>query len=86
MPLWVLFQEYRSEKAMEALKNMAPSCARVIREGHTLEIAATAIVPGDVVLLEAGNIIPADVRFFETHQMKVDESAFDWRIAECRKK
>lgn len=68
-------QEYRSEKAMEALKNMAPSCARVIREGHTLEIAATAIVPGDVVLLEAGNIIPADVRFFETHQMKVDESA-----------
>jgi Ca2+-transporting ATPase len=68
-------QEYRSEKAMEALKNMVPSCARVMREGNTLEIAAVDLVPGDVVLLEAGNIIPADVRFFETHQIKVDESA-----------
>ena len=68
-------QEYRSEKAMEALKNMVPSYARVIREGNTLEIAAAELVPGDVVLLEAGNIIPADIRFFETHQIKVDESA-----------
>lgn len=68
-------QEYRSEKAMEALKNMAPSFARVVREGSTLEITATELVPGDLVLLEAGNIIPADIRFFETHQIKVDESA-----------
>lgn len=68
-------QEYRSEKAMEALKNMVPSYARVIREGNTLEIATAELVPGDVVLLEAGNIIPADIRFFETHQIKVDESA-----------
>lgn len=68
-------QEYRSEKAMEALKKMAPSYARVMREGHTVEIAATDLVPGDVVLLEAGSIVPADVRFFETHQIKVDESA-----------
>jgi P-type Ca2+ transporter type 2C len=68
-------QEYRSEKAMEALKNMVPSNARVVREGHTLEIVAADLVPGDVVLLEAGNIIPADIRFFETHQIKVDESA-----------
>ncbi len=68
-------QEYRSEKAMEALKNMVPSYARVIREGNTLEITAAELVPGDVVLLEAGNIIPADIRFFETHQIKVDESA-----------
>ena len=68
-------QEYRSEKAMEALKNMVPSYARVIREGNTLEITAAELVPGDVVLLEAGNIIPADIRFFETHQLKVDESA-----------
>jgi len=68
-------QEYRSEKAMEALKNMVPSSAKVIREGHTMQIAAVDLVPGDVVLLEAGNIIPADIRFFETHQIKVDESA-----------
>ncbi len=68
-------QEYRSEKAMEALKNMVPSYARIMREGNTLEIASANLVPGDVVLLEAGNIIPADIRFFETHQIKVDESA-----------
>lgn len=68
-------QEYRSEKAMEALKNMVPSNAKVMREGHTLEIATTDLVPGDVVFLEAGNIVPADVRFFEAHQIKVDESA-----------
>ena len=67
-------QEYRSEKAMEALKNMVPTNARVIREGNLLEIDATNLVPGDVVSLEAGNIIPADVRFFEIHQIKVDES------------
>jgi Ca2+-transporting ATPase len=60
---------------MEALKNMIPSCARVVREGNITEITATDLVPGDVVVLEAGNIIPADIRFFETHQIKVDESA-----------
>ncbi|MBG6109607.1 Ca2+-transporting ATPase [Flavobacterium sp. CG_9.10] len=68
-------QEYRAEKAMEALKNMAANSARVLREGKMMDIPATELVPGDVVLLEAGNIIPADVRFFETHQIKVDESA-----------
>ena len=68
-------QEYRSEKAMEALKNMVPSNAKVVRGDNTIEIPAADLVPGDVVLLDAGNIIPADVRFFETHQIKVDESA-----------
>jgi Ca2+-transporting ATPase len=67
-------QEFRAEKAMEALKNMTPSIARIIREGNTFEISAIDLVAGDVVLLEAGNRIPADVRFFETHQIKVDES------------
>ncbi len=67
-------QELRSEKTMEALKNMVSTNARVVRENHTFEILASDLVPGDVVLLEAGNIIPADVRFFETHQIKVDES------------
>ena len=68
-------QEYRAEKAMEALKSMAANNARVIREGKMIDIPAENLVPGDVVSLEAGNIIPADVRFFETHQVKVDESA-----------
>jgi Ca2+-transporting ATPase len=68
-------QEYRAEKAMEALKSMVTSNARVMREGKTIDIATSDLVPGDVVLLEAGNSIPADIRFFETHQIKVDESA-----------
>jgi len=67
-------QEYRAEKAMEALKQMAATSARVYREGSILEIPAVELVPGDLVSLEAGNIIPADVRFIETHNLKVDES------------
>ncbi|OOG78470.1 cation-translocating P-type ATPase [Flavobacterium sp. A45] len=67
-------QEYRAEKAMEALKNMVASTARVFRDGKTIDIDAYDLVLGDVVLLEAGNIIPADVRFLEAHQIKVDES------------
>lgn len=68
-------QEYRAEKAMEALKGMVSSNARIIRGGTSMSITAVDLVPGDVVSLEAGNIIPADVRFFETHQVKVDESS-----------
>jgi len=67
-------QEYKADKAMEALKKMAASNARIVREGKTIKIPAEDLVPGDVVMLEAGNIIPADVRFFETHVVKVDES------------
>ena len=68
-------QEYRAEKAMEALKKMAASQARILRAGKMLDILASDLVPGDVAVLEAGNVIPADIRFFETHQTKVDESA-----------
>ncbi len=67
-------QEYRADKAMEALQKMAASVARILREGKNIDIATEDIVPGDVVMLEAGNIIPADVRFLETHQVKADES------------
>ncbi|MFV8270137.1 cation-translocating P-type ATPase [Flavobacterium sp. GT2N3] len=67
-------QEYRAEKAMEALKNMVANHARILRNGKKIDVPASDIVPGDVVELEAGNVIPADVRFFETHQIKVDES------------
>ena len=68
-------QEYRAEKAMQALKKMVANHARIMREGKMITIPASDLVPGDVVVLEAGNVIPADIRFFETHQIKVDESA-----------
>jgi Ca2+-transporting ATPase len=68
-------QEYRTDKAMEALQKMAASHAQVLRDGQAQQVPTAELVPGDVVLLEAGNVIPADVRFLETHALKVDESS-----------
>ena len=68
-------QEYRAEKAMEALKKMAVPTVLVRRDGHTKEISSTGLVPGDIVLLETGNLVPADGRVIETNALKVDESA-----------
>lgn len=68
-------QEYRAEKSMEALKKMAALHSQVIREGETKTIDSVDLVPGDLVVLEAGNVIPADLRLVETHSFRVNESA-----------
>jgi len=67
-------QEYRAEKAIEALKKMSATMTRVIREGKIYEIESSEIVPGDLVLLEAGNVVPADIRMNESFNLKIDES------------
>jgi len=67
-------QEYRSEQAMEALKKMTAPTATVIRDGERQEIPARELVPGDIVLLETGDRIPADVRITESVNLKVDEA------------
>ncbi|TKB35052.1 MAG: calcium-translocating P-type ATPase, PMCA-type [Nitrospira sp.] len=67
-------QEYRAERAVAALKLLAAATALVRRGGQVTEISALRLVPGDVVLLEAGNVMPADIRLIETVQLKVDES------------
>jgi Ca2+-transporting ATPase len=69
------FQEYRAEKAMQALKQMAVSQARVLRDGSSNWLPATVLVAGDVVLLEAGNAVPADVRIIESINLKIEEAA-----------
>lgn len=68
-------QEWRAEKAMEALATMSASHARVHRDNQSVDVPAADLVPGDVITIEAGNVIPADVRFVETHSLKVDESS-----------
>src|SRR3972149_6708249 len=68
-------QEYRAEKAMEALKQMAAPAAAVLRDGATVLIPTSSVVPGDIVLLEAGRVIPADLRILESAQLKIEEAA-----------
>ncbi|MEG4113983.1 MULTISPECIES: cation-transporting P-type ATPase [unclassified Microcoleus] len=69
------FQEQSAEKALAALKNLASPLVRVVRDGKTSEIAAKELVPGDVMLLEAGVKIAADARLIETSNLQVRESA-----------
>ncbi|MBI5408726.1 MAG: cation-translocating P-type ATPase [Nitrospirae bacterium] len=68
-------QEYRAEKAMEALKKMAAPSALALRDGKPVNIPASELVPGDVVLLEAGRIVPADMRLVEAAQLKIEEAS-----------
>jgi Ca2+-transporting ATPase len=68
-------QEYRSEKAVEALKKMTAPTANVLRDGKEVRIPATQLVPGDVILLYTGDKIPADARLLESFTMKTDEAS-----------
>ncbi len=67
-------QEYRAEKAMEALKDMAVPRVHVRRDGRVQEIEAKHLVPGDIVVLEAGNRIPADGRLVESQNLRIQEA------------
>jgi len=67
-------QEYRSEKAMEAMKKLTAPKARVLRDGGEVIIPAREVVPGDITLLEAGDRIPADGRVLEVVDLKTDEA------------
>ncbi|HNV59829.1 MAG TPA: cation-translocating P-type ATPase [Rhodoferax sp.] len=70
-----LVQAWRADQALAALQRMAASQATVVRAGEVQQVAAHALVPGDIVLLEAGNKVPADLRLLHIAQLKVDESA-----------
>lgn len=68
-------QEAKAERSIEALKEMTPPKAKVIRENITLELNAEELVPGDIIILEAGNFVPADCRLIQSHNLKVEESS-----------
>lgn len=68
-------QENKAEKALEGIKNMLSLEANVLRDGETQEVDAAEVVPGDIVLLKAGDKIPADLRLFKVSNLNVEESA-----------
>ena len=69
------YQEFRAERAMEALQRMAAPNATVIRQGAEAAVPARELVPGDVILLKAGDKIPADCRLTEAHHLQVEEAS-----------
>ncbi|NLN65792.1 MAG: calcium-translocating P-type ATPase, PMCA-type [Clostridiaceae bacterium] len=70
-----VIQESKAEKALEALNDLSAPHARVVREGREKVIDAKGLVPGDIILLEAGDFIPADARLLESASLKAEESA-----------
>jgi Ca2+-transporting ATPase len=79
-------QEYRAERALEALKKMAAPMARVIRHGEARNVPAEELVPGDVIALSMGDLVPADARLLEDHLLQVDEASLTGESVPVKKK
>ncbi len=80
------FQEYKAEKSIEALQKISTPYVQVIRDGMVIESLVTEITMGDIVLLEAGDIVPADGKILESFSMKVDESVLTGESDSVEKK
>ncbi|MBQ8894005.1 MAG: calcium-translocating P-type ATPase, PMCA-type [Clostridia bacterium] len=70
-----VFQESKAEKAIEALKEITAATSKVLRDGHQISVRSEELVPGDVIILEAGDSVPADARIIENASMKLEEAA-----------
>lgn len=79
------FQEYRAERAVQALRSMTAPRARVLRDGHPVVIPAAHVVPGDLLLLEAGDLVAADARILEAHVLTVNEALLTGESAPVEK-
>lgn len=73
--VFTFIQEFRAEKALEALKKLLPMYVQTIREGVEKEIPAREIVPGDIIMLAEGDMIPADARLIESSTLKVNNAS-----------
>jgi len=80
------YMEYQAERSMEALKKLSVLPSKVIRNGATTEINAEELVPGDLVFLEGGDMVPADGRIFRPSQLQVDEAALTGESLPIEKK
>ena len=80
-----VIQEAKAEKSIEALKQMTPQLAKVIRNGKYMEINAEELVKGDIIILEAGNYVPADCRILESYNLKIEESSLTGETEPCLK-
>lgn len=70
-----LVQEWRAERALQALRGMMAPTARLLREGRVIELPAPEVVPGDVVILEVGHYVPADIRLVESATLNINEAS-----------
>lgn len=70
-----LVQETKAEKSLEALKKLSAPISKVRRSGKVVEVDSSEVVPGDIVILEAGNYVPADCRIIKSSDLKIEESS-----------
>ncbi len=81
-----VFQENKAEKAIEALKEITAATSKVLRDGQQITVRSDELVPGDIVVLEAGDSVPADARIVENFSMKVEEAALTGESVPVNKK
>jgi P-type Ca2+ transporter type 2C len=79
------FQEFRAEKSMAALRSMTAPRARVLRDGAQVVVEAACVVPGDILLLEAGDVVAADARLVEAHRLSTNEAPLTGESAPVEK-
>ncbi|MBP3284639.1 MAG: cation-translocating P-type ATPase [Clostridia bacterium] len=79
-------QESKAEKAIEALQEITKATSKVIRDGHQVTLKSEELVPGDIIVLEAGDAVPADARIIECASMKVEEAALTGESVPVNKK
>lgn len=76
-------QHKKAEKSLDSLKSLSSPTAKVMRDGQKLEIPSKDVVPGDILLLEAGDLVVADGRILNSYSLQVNESSPDRRIHQC---
>ncbi|XP_057291118.1 calcium-transporting ATPase type 2C member 1-like isoform X1 [Hydractinia symbiolongicarpus] len=78
-------QEYRSDKSVEAITKLVPPSCHCLRDGDWAHFLAQDLVPGDIISIQTGDRIPADIRLFEAHHLQIDESSFTGETKPSRK-